>query len=251
MGTRRAAVYLRCSTDRGHTDNQAPAVMQLARARGFEIAHVFDENVSAVKQRPEWTKLREAAHRGEFEAVVVFALDRLGRSMVGNLQEVLTLDRLGVAVVSVREPWLDMAGPVRELLIGISRGSPKRNDGRSLPDVEPAGNEPVVRVSTSAVLVLTSMSVKPSSFEPEDSRSGTRPRSSECRRPSSTEPSEAVYRKSPSDRVGASWRTLGDLEGRGWTARVCRKVKVVGRVTARRRCHCSRLPSVKSGIQLL
>jgi DNA invertase Pin-like site-specific DNA recombinase len=115
----KAAVYLRCSTDRGHTDNQAPAVHQLARARGFEVVHVFEENVSAVKERTEWSKLKEAAHRGEFQAVVVFAIDRLGRTMVGNLQELLDLDRRGVAVLSVREPWLDMGGPVRELLIGI------------------------------------------------------------------------------------------------------------------------------------
>lgn len=39
--------------------------------------------------------------------------DRDGR----NAQ--LALDRLGVEVVSVREPWLDMGGPVRTLLIAI------------------------------------------------------------------------------------------------------------------------------------
>lgn len=51
--------------------------------------------------------------------MLVFALDLLGRSLVGNLQEVLTLDRLGIQVISVREPWLDMGGPIRELLIAI------------------------------------------------------------------------------------------------------------------------------------
>jgi DNA invertase Pin-like site-specific DNA recombinase len=81
---------------------------------------VFEENVSAVaKDRPEWQRLKDAAHQGKLGVVVVFALDRLGRSLVGNLQEVLTLDRLGVEVVSVREPWLDMGGPIRELLIAI------------------------------------------------------------------------------------------------------------------------------------
>jgi putative DNA-invertase from lambdoid prophage Rac len=39
--------------------------------------------------------------------------------MVGNVQEILDLDRLGVEVVSVREPWLDTGGPVRTLLIAI------------------------------------------------------------------------------------------------------------------------------------
>lgn len=62
----------------------------------------------------------EAAHRGAFEVLLVWSLDRLGRSMTGNLVEaVLELDRYGVAVMSVREPWLDTGGPVRPLLIAI------------------------------------------------------------------------------------------------------------------------------------
>src|ERR1700677_4614711 len=36
--------------------------------------------------------------------------------MVGNLQDVLELDRLGVTVVSVRETWLDTGSPVRSLV---------------------------------------------------------------------------------------------------------------------------------------
>jgi hypothetical protein len=47
------------------------------------------------------------AHRGAFDVLVVWALDRFGRSMVGNLRDVLELDRCGVQVVSVRETWLD------------------------------------------------------------------------------------------------------------------------------------------------
>jgi len=116
--TTKACIYLRTSTDRQFVDNQRPSVLRLAEARGFEVVHVFEE-VSAAKHRPAWAALREAAHRGEFKAVVIHALDRLGRSMVGNVQEVLQLDRLGVEVVSVREPWLDMGGPVRTLLIAI------------------------------------------------------------------------------------------------------------------------------------
>ena len=38
--------------------------------------------------------------------------------------EVLTLDRLGVKVISVREPWLGMGGPIRELLIAIFSARP-------------------------------------------------------------------------------------------------------------------------------
>jgi putative DNA-invertase from lambdoid prophage Rac len=59
------------------------------------------------------------AKRGKFSVLVVWALDRFGRSMVRNLSDVLELDRIGVTVVSVRESWLDTGGPVRSLLIAI------------------------------------------------------------------------------------------------------------------------------------
>lgn len=117
--TRRTAVYLRTSTDRQHTANQRPAVLRLAEARGFEVVRVFEEQASATKIRPQWEELKAAAHRGEFGAIVIYAIDRLGRSMIGNVQEILVLDRLGVETVSVREPWLDMGGPIRTLLIAI------------------------------------------------------------------------------------------------------------------------------------
>lgn len=115
----KAALYARCSTDRQHTENQVPALHQLARGRGFEVVKCFEENASAVKNRPEWERLKAAAHRGEFRVVVIVAIDRLGRSMVGNVQQILELDRLGVEVVSLREPWLDTRGPVRQLLVAI------------------------------------------------------------------------------------------------------------------------------------
>jgi putative DNA-invertase from lambdoid prophage Rac len=116
---RRCAFYLRCSSEKGHTDAQRPAVEQIAKARGFQVVATFAENASALKHRPEWDKLKSGAHRGDFDVVVIAAIDRLGRSMVGNVQEILWLDKLGIEVVSVREPWLAMDGPARTLLIAI------------------------------------------------------------------------------------------------------------------------------------
>ncbi|MCP3139907.1 recombinase family protein [Pyxidicoccus sp. QH1ED-7-1] len=52
-------------------------------------------------------------------AVVVVALDRLGRSMSGIIATVRELDRVGCAVVSLRESWLDTGGPARELLLAV------------------------------------------------------------------------------------------------------------------------------------
>jgi CheY-like chemotaxis protein len=56
-------------------------------------------------------KMIVAAHRGRFRVLLVWSLDCLHRSMVGSLQTVFDLDRRGVQVISVGEPWLDMGGP--------------------------------------------------------------------------------------------------------------------------------------------
>ena len=117
--TQRAALYLRVSTDRQSTENQRPEVEQLARARGYTVAHVYEEQASAAKHRPMYEQMLKNARRGKFDVLVVWAIDRFGRSMNGNLTDVLELDRIGVTVVSVRESWLDTGGPVRNLLIAI------------------------------------------------------------------------------------------------------------------------------------
>ena len=110
-GSVRAALFVRVSTDLQTCANQRPDLVQVCKARGYEIKAVFEETGSAAaRRRPEFERMKLAAHRGEYQTLVIWSLDRLGRSMVGNLQTVLDLDRLGVQVVSVREPWLDMTG---------------------------------------------------------------------------------------------------------------------------------------------
>ena len=116
---KRAVLYLRVSTEDQHLENQRGELVQLTRARGLDIVHVYEEKISAVKERPALREMLLQAHRGSFSCLVIWSLDRLGRSMVQNLQMVIELDRIGVQVVSVREPWLDTSGPVRSLLIAI------------------------------------------------------------------------------------------------------------------------------------
>jgi DNA invertase Pin-like site-specific DNA recombinase len=117
---RRAAVYYRVSTDLQTADNQKPDVIQLVRARGFDVVATYEEQASAAGHRREFDNMMADAHRGLFDNVAVWALDRFGRSMTGNLAAVVELDRLGVNVVSAKEPWLDTSGPARGLLVAIA-----------------------------------------------------------------------------------------------------------------------------------
>jgi DNA invertase Pin-like site-specific DNA recombinase len=115
---RRAACYLRVSTDRQEARNQRPALERLALARGFDVEW-FEETVSGAKTRPVLDQMCAKTKRGDFEAVLVWALDRLGRSTWDVVDRVRALDAAGVPVISYQEPWLDLGGPARELLLGI------------------------------------------------------------------------------------------------------------------------------------
>jgi putative DNA-invertase from lambdoid prophage Rac len=112
---RRAALYCRVSDDRQHLAAQRAEVAQLARTRGLDVTVIYEEK----KQRDQFDRMRTDAHAGRFDVLVVRALDQLPQSVAGAMQTILDLDRLGVDVLSVREPWLDTRGPVRSLLIEL------------------------------------------------------------------------------------------------------------------------------------
>jgi len=114
----RAALYVRVSLDRQTIENQLAELHQLYEARGF-AAVIYEEVESAAKRRPVFERMLADARAGRVRAVLVWALDRRHRSMAGAVHDVLELDRLGVRVLSVREPWLDTSGPVRGLLVAI------------------------------------------------------------------------------------------------------------------------------------
>ena len=82
--TKRVAIYARVSTDGQTTENQVRELEQVAEQMGWEIgARFIDHGVSGAKgrdQRPEFDKLCKAATRREFDAVMAWSVDRLGRS---------------------------------------------------------------------------------------------------------------------------------------------------------------------------
>src|SRR5687767_13463044 len=77
----RAAIYLRVSTDEQQHANQLPECDRLCAARGWDPVLVV-ENESGVKERPGWAHVLELARTGQIGAVVIWALDRAGRTRV-------------------------------------------------------------------------------------------------------------------------------------------------------------------------
>jgi putative DNA-invertase from lambdoid prophage Rac len=116
----RAALYLRVSREDLAIENQRPELEAMAKRRGLEVVRTYESHVSgASPKRPEHERMLKDAHKGAFDVLLVWSLDRFGRSMFENIRDVMTLDRYGVLIASVKEPWLDTSGPVRSLLVAI------------------------------------------------------------------------------------------------------------------------------------
>lgn len=115
-----AAVYVRVSKRDQTLENQLPDIQRVAQARGLIVVETFSDKMSGAKaSRPGMNAMMKAAHEGRFTAVIVWAVDRLGRDMGAVVRTVEELDRLGVQLISHQEPWLVLDGPVRPLLLAI------------------------------------------------------------------------------------------------------------------------------------
>jgi DNA invertase Pin-like site-specific DNA recombinase len=83
--SRRVAIYTRVSTDGQTVDNQSMELQAVAERHGWEIVEVFSDNgVSGANgrdKRPAFDALCKAAIRREFDVIMAWSVDRLGRSL--------------------------------------------------------------------------------------------------------------------------------------------------------------------------
>ena len=97
---------------------QLSAMRTYARRRGWKIVVEEKEIGSGAKTRPKREQILKAARRRDLDAIVVWRLDRWGRSLldlIGTLQELHTV---GVGFVSLTEA-LDMTTPGGRALAGV------------------------------------------------------------------------------------------------------------------------------------
>jgi DNA invertase Pin-like site-specific DNA recombinase len=82
---KRAVLYLRVSTIDQTTSNQERELREVASRMGCEIVRVYkDHGISGAKardKRPEFDRLLRDAAQRKFDMVMVWSVDRLGRSL--------------------------------------------------------------------------------------------------------------------------------------------------------------------------
>ena len=120
---KRAALYLRVSTDRQTVENQRQALEKIATHRGWEIvAEYSDKGVSGAKgrkDRPEFDRLLSDAGRAKFDVVMAFALDRVGRSLADLLHTIRHLEDCKVDLF-IDKQMLDTTTPQGKLLFAVT-----------------------------------------------------------------------------------------------------------------------------------
>ena len=115
----RAGLYARVSTsDQQTLAMQNRALREYAARRGWTVALQVREVNSGAARREARERLLEAARRREIDLVLVWRLDRWGRSVTDLLATLLELEHLGVGFVSLTEA-LDLTTPAGRAMAGM------------------------------------------------------------------------------------------------------------------------------------
>ena len=116
---KRAVLYVRVSSVDQHPETQLCDLRPLAAARGYEIVGEYSDTISGSKaKRPGLDQLMADARRGRFDVVLVWAFDRVARSVKHFLEILDDLNRLNVEFISFREN-IDTGGPLGRAMVVI------------------------------------------------------------------------------------------------------------------------------------
>lgn len=122
LKSRRVAIYARVSTSSQTVENQFLELREVAKRNGWNIvAEISDSGISGSKgrdQRPGFDALLKRATRREFDLILVWAVDRIGRSiqhLVGFMNDIAAM---GVDLY-VHQQAIDTTTPSGRMIFGI------------------------------------------------------------------------------------------------------------------------------------
>jgi DNA invertase Pin-like site-specific DNA recombinase len=117
----RVAIYARVSTSNGSQDPemQLRELREYAKHRELAIVGEYVDKMTGSKDsRPALNRLMADAHQRKFDAVLVWKLDRFGRSLRHLVNALAELEALGLSFISLRDN-LDLSTPSGRLMFQI------------------------------------------------------------------------------------------------------------------------------------
>src|SRR6266496_2328596 len=123
MSNKRAALYVRVSTDAQTLENQIRELRQVAERRGWDVVEVYrDAGISGAKGRngrPGLDSMLKDASRRKFDIVMAWAIDRLGRSLSDLLDTIQHLEACGVDLY-LDQQAIDTTTPSGKLMFQVT-----------------------------------------------------------------------------------------------------------------------------------
>src|SRR5690349_3685110 len=121
--SKRAAIYVRVSTDKQTVENQVRELRQIAERRGWEVVEQYsDAGISGSKgrnDRPGLDQMLKDASKRRFDVVMAWAIDRLGRSLIDLLGTIQTLEACGVDMY-LDQQAIDTTTPAGRLMFQVT-----------------------------------------------------------------------------------------------------------------------------------
>jgi DNA invertase Pin-like site-specific DNA recombinase len=117
------AIYLRVSTRDGRqdTDNQRLQLQRFCGTQGWEIVTEYqDQESGGTSERAQFQAMMRDASTRRWDLLLFWALDRFTREgTLATLKYLELLESYAVRWRSFTEPWLDSAGPFRDVVISL------------------------------------------------------------------------------------------------------------------------------------
>jgi putative DNA-invertase from lambdoid prophage Rac len=115
----RVGIYARVSTlDQKTLPMQFEKIKKYVKDRGWMVSIQVEDIGSGIKERPNREEILRAARRREIDAVIVWKLDRWGRSLIDLVTTLKELSELGVGFISLTEA-LDLTTPTGRAMTGL------------------------------------------------------------------------------------------------------------------------------------
>ncbi len=112
-----AALYVRVSTAEQTVENRERELRAWADRLELDVAAVHADTMSGA--RSDRASLA-AAHRREFDVLLIWSVDRLSREGIGPMVRYMDqLQTAGVRVQSHQETWVDTSSPAWDLLLAV------------------------------------------------------------------------------------------------------------------------------------
>jgi DNA invertase Pin-like site-specific DNA recombinase len=119
----RTAIYLRVSRDDQTTDNQRLVLERVAGHRDWSIVQTYeDQGISGAKgrdQRPAFDAMLKDVVRRRFDILMVWSIDRLGRSVLHVANALAELDAAGIRMYCDQQ-GIDSSTPMGRAMIQMA-----------------------------------------------------------------------------------------------------------------------------------